>query len=182
MSLRRSQRERKSAISDDYVVYLQESEFDIGIYNDLISYSHAIKSNDSEKWIDAMNEELKSMDKNQVWELVKLPFRHRSVGCKWVFKTKLDKNGNIERFKARLVAKGFTQKDGVDYKETFSPVSKKDSLRIIMALVAYYDLELHQMDVKTAFLNGDLEEEVYVKQHEGFILKDNESFVCKLKK
>ena len=77
------------------------------------------------------------------------------------FKTKRDSKGNIERYKARLVAKGFTQKEGIDYKETFSPVSSKDSLRIMMALVAHFDLELHQMDVKTAFLNGNIEETIY---------------------
>ena len=90
--------------------------------------------------------------------------------------------GNVERYIARLVAKGYTQKDGIDYKETFSPVSKKDSLRIIMALVAHYDLELHQMDVKIAFLNGDLEEEVSMDQPQGFETTRKESLVCKLKK
>ena len=129
-----------------------------------------------------MKEEMKSMDVNQVWELIELPERSKRVGCKWVFKTKRDSKGNIERYKARLVAKGYTQKDGIDYKETFSPVSKKDSLRIIMALVAHYDLELHQMDVKTAFLNGDLEEEVYMDQPEGFIVQRKEHMVCKLNK
>ena len=98
------------------------------------------------------------------------------------FKTKKNSLGNIERYKARLVAKGFTQKEGIDYTETFSPVSKKDSFRVIMALVAHFDMELHQMDVKTAFLNGDLEEEVYMKQPEGFSSSNGENLVCKLKK
>ena len=129
-----------------------------------------------------MKEELKSMAENNVWDLVELPEGSKRVGCKWVFKTKRDSNGNIERFKARLVAKGYTQKDGIDYKETFSPVSKKDSLRIIMALVAQYDLELHQMDVKTTFLNGDIEEEIYMDQPEGFSMEGKDHMVCKLKK
>ena len=80
------------------------------------------------------------------------------------------------------MAKGFTQKEGIDYKDTFSPVSKKDSLRIIMALVARFDLELHQMDVKTTFLNGNLDEDIYMEQHKGFTKKGNEHLVCKLKK
>jgi len=122
------------------------------------------------------------MDDNQVWDLVELPESSKQVGCKWVFMTKRDSKGNIERYKVKLVAKGFTQKDGIDYKETFSPVSKKDSLRIILALVAHYDLELHQMDVKTAFLNGDLEEEIYMDQPEGFVSTGKENMVCKLKK
>ena len=90
--------------------------------------------------------------------------------------------GNIERYKARHVAKGFTQKEGIDYKETFSPVSKKDSLRIILALVAHFDFELQKMDVKTASLNGELEKEVYIKQPEGFSSSQGEHLVCKLKK
>ena len=111
-----------------------------------------------------------------------MPNGVKAIGCKWVFKTKRDSLGNIERYKARLVAKGFTQKEGIDYTETFSPVSKKDSLRVILALVAHFDFELQQMDVKTAFLNGDLDEEVYMKQPEGFPSSDGEQLVCKLKK
>ncbi|RVW81915.1 Retrovirus-related Pol polyprotein from transposon TNT 1-94 [Vitis vinifera] len=141
-----------------------------------------MESDDSSKWMEAMNEELKSMAHNGVWDLIELPNNCKPVGCKWVFKTKRDAKGNIERFKARLVAKGFTQKEGIDYKDTFSPVSKKDSLRIIMALVAHFDLELHQMDVKTAFLNGNLDEDIYMEQPEGFAKKGNEHLVCKLKK
>ncbi|KAL1200754.1 Retrovirus-related Pol polyprotein from transposon TNT 1-94 [Cardamine amara subsp. amara] len=122
------------------------------------------------------------MGVNKVWDLVELPDGFRSVGCKWIFKTKRDSKGNIERYKARLVAKGFTQKDGIDYTETFSPISKKDSLRIVLSLVAHYDLELHQMDVKTAFLNGELEEEVYIDQPEGFVTAGKENLVCRLRK
>ncbi|KAL0550167.1 hypothetical protein IC582_014670 [Cucumis melo] len=129
-----------------------------------------------------MKEELKSMNDNEVWDLIELPKESKRVGCKWVFKTKRDSNGNIERYKARLVAKGYTQKYGIDYKETFSPVSKKNSLRIIVALVAHYDLELHQMDVKTAFLNGNLDEEVFMDQPEGFMVEGKEHMVCRLKR
>ena len=132
--------------------------------------------------MEAMNEELKSMAHNGVWDLIKLPNSCKPVGCKWVFKTKRDAKGNIERFKARLVAKGFTQNEGIDYKDTLSPLSKKYSLRIIMTLVAHFDLELHQMDVKTAFLNGNLDEDIYMEQLEGFTKKGNEHLVCKLNK
>lgn len=106
----------------------------------------------------------------------------KPIGCNWIFKTKRDSKGNIERYKVRLIAKGFTQKEGIDYKETFSPVSSKDSLRIIMALVAHYDLELHQMDVKTAFFNGDVEETIYMVQPKGFETKGSKYLVCKLNK
>lgn len=129
-----------------------------------------------------MKDELKSMEQNEVWGVVELLKGCKKVGYKWVFKTKRDSFGNLERYKARLVAKGFTQKNGVDYKETFSPVSKKDSLRIIMALEAHYNLELHQMDVKTTFLNGSLEKEVYKDQPMGFIEKGKEHMMCKPKK
>ena len=108
--------------------------------------------------------------------------KQKPIGCKWVFKTKRDAQGKVERHKARLVAKGFTQKQGIDYTETFSPVSTKDSFRIIMALVAQYDMELHQMDVKTAFLNGELDEVIYMKQPEGFIEAGKEEMVCRLRK
>jgi len=106
---------------------------------------------------------MKSMSSNEVWDLEEIPKGAKTVGCKWVYKTKYDSRGNVEKYKARLVAKGFTQREGVDYYETFSPVSCKDSFKIIMALDAYFYLKLHQMDVKTVFLNGNLEERVYMK-------------------
>jgi len=122
------------------------------------------------------------MDQNEVWDLVELPESYKRVGCKWVFKTKRDSNGNIERYKARLITKGFTQNEGIDYKETFSLVSKKDSFRIIMVLVNHCNLELHQMDMKTVFLNENLDEEVYMDQPKGFLVEGKEHMVCKLKK
>ena len=122
------------------------------------------------------------MKTNGVWNLETIPKGAKIVGCKWVYKTKHDSKGNIERFKAPLMSKGFTQREGIDYNETFSPVSCKDSFRIIVALVAHYDLELHQMDVKTAFLNGDLEENIYMAQPKGFIVEGKERMGCHLKK
>eukprot|EP00253_Pinus_taeda_P009013 PITA_09013 len=181
-TLRRSTRPKRSTIPDDYVVYLQEYGYNIGAENDPESFSQAMSCKESKLWYDAMKEEMNSIKSNKVWDLVELPNGAKAIGCKWVFTTKKDSLGNIERYKARFVAKGFTQKEGIDYTETFSPVSKKYSLQIIMALVAHFDLELQQMDVKTTFLNGDLEEEVYMKQLEGFPSSDDEKLVCKLKK
>ncbi|RVW24034.1 Retrovirus-related Pol polyprotein from transposon TNT 1-94 [Vitis vinifera] len=182
VSLRRSQREKRPAISNDCEVYLNECDYDVGLESDPTSYDQAINSENSTLWLYAMEEELKSMKDNEVWDLVELPKGIKTIGCKWIFKTKHDSKGNVERYKVRLVAKGYTQKEGIDYKETFSPISKKDSLRIVMALVAHFDLELHQMDVKTAFLNGDLHEEVYMDPPEGFQDKGKAHMVCKLKK
>ena len=96
--------------------------------------------------------------------------------------TKRDNKGNVEIYKARLVAKGYTQRKGIDFMRTFSLVSSKDSFRLIMELLAHFDLELHQMDVKTAFLNGDLSEEVYMLQPEGFKANGKENMVCRLKR
>ena len=141
-----------------------------------------MSSKESNSWYNAMKEEMNFMASNRVWDLVELPDGIKAIGCKWVFKMKNDSLGNIERHKARLVAKGFNQREGIDYTKTFSPVSKKDSLRIIMALVAHFDFDLHQMDVKTTFLNGNLEEEVYMKQPKGFSSSEGEHLVCKLKK
>ena len=102
------------------------------------------------------------------------------MGSKWIFKRKLNASGHVDKYRARLVAKGFTQKEGIDFVETFSPVAKFTSIRILAALTAYYNLELHQMDVKTAFLNGHLDEEIYMLQPDGFIEKGNQGKVCKL--
>ena len=106
----------------------------------------------------------------------------KPIGCKWIFKTKRDSKGNIERNKACLVTKGFTQREGINHNETCSPVSLNDSFIIIMTLVAHFDLELHQMDVKATFLNGEIDETIYMEQLENFVIRDSKSMVCKLKK
>lgn len=161
---------------------MQESDYNIGAENDPESFYQAMSCKESNLWYDVVKDEMNPMQSNRVWNLIELPNGAKAIGCKWVFKTKRDSLGNIERYKARLVAKGFTQKEGINYIKTFSPVSKKDSLRIILALVDHFDLELKQMDVKTTFLNGDLEEEVYMKQPEGFSSSSGEHLVCKLNK
>ena len=131
----------------------------------------AISSFVSDEWMKAMNDEIESMRTNQVWDLVDLPSRHKAIGNKWVLKIKRKADGSIERYKARLVAKGYTQKKGVDYEETFSPVVRFASVRLILAIVANLNLELYQMDIKTAFLNGELDEEICIDQPIGFVTK-----------
>ena len=113
----------------------------IGLADDLRTYKEAMMSLNSSKWLEAMEDELRSMSSNKVWDLVEILDGVKPVGSKWVYKTKYDSKGNMERFKARLVTKGFMQRERIDYNETFSPVSCKDSFRIIMALVTNYDLE-----------------------------------------
>ncbi|KAJ9558789.1 hypothetical protein OSB04_013403 [Centaurea solstitialis] len=137
---------------------------------------------ESEQWQEAMKAEMQSMYDNQVWELTDLPQHCKAVGRKWVFKKKTDMDGNVHTFKARLVAKGFTQTHGIDYDETFSPVAMLKSIRILMAISAYFNYEIWQMDVKTAFLNGKLTEDVYMEQPEGFEDPKNPNKVCKLLK
>ena len=140
VTLKRSTRERRSEIPDDYIVFLQEHEVDVNLAeDDPINLQQVLQSSNSHKWIDAMKDEMKSMEDNGVWDLIEFPKGSKPIGCKWIFKTKRDSNGNVERYKARLVAKGFTQREGIDYKENFSPVSSKDSFRTIMALVAHFD-------------------------------------------
>jgi hypothetical protein len=121
------------------MVYMYEDTNAIGIETDPSSLKEAMKSRHSSEWLDAMKDEMKFMSTSDAWDLVEIPKGAKIVDCKWVYKTKHDCKGNIERFKARHVVKGFTQRDGIDYTKTFSPVSSKDSFRIIMALVAHYD-------------------------------------------
>ena len=133
------------------------------------------------EWKDAMREEMSALEKNKTWEILKRPRGKNIVDCKWIFTPKYKANGSLQRHKARLVAKGYTQTYGVDYQETFAPVAKMNTVRILLSLAAHYNSQLVQYDVKNAFLHGDLDEEIYMNIPPGF--KGNTSNkVCKLKK
>lgn len=135
-----------------------------------------------EAWKKAMVEEINVIEKNSTWELVDRPSDKEVIGVKWIYKSKLNPDGSIQRNKARLVAKGYAQQPGIDYNETFAPVARLDTIRSVISLAAQKGWSLHQLDVKSAFLNGVLKEEVYVDQPEGFVIKGEEIKVYKLKK
>ncbi|WKA08719.1 hypothetical protein VitviT2T_026416 [Vitis vinifera] len=109
-----------------------------------------------------MNEEMKSLQKNETWELIECPPRKKPVGCRWIYTVKYKTDGSIERFKARLVAKGYTQTYGIDYTETFAPIAKINTVRVLLSLVVNLNWPLQQFDVKNVFLHGELSEEVYM--------------------
>ena len=142
------------------------------------TYSNAMTSRDSSFWKEAINDEMDSLMSNGTWVLVDLPPSSKPIGCKWVFRRKYNTDGSLQTFKARLVTKGFRQK-GVDYFDTYAPVARITSIRVLFALASIHDLYIHQMDVKTTFLNGDLDKEVYMEQPEGFVLPGNKKKVCK---
>ena len=144
------------------------------------SYQEAINSPDSEKWLEAMKSEMQSMYDNQEWTLIDPTDGLKTIGCKWVFKKKTDMDGNVYTYKARLVAKGCRQTYGINYDETFSPVAMLKAIRILLAIAGYYNYEIWQMDVKTVFLNGNLLEDVYMTQPEGFVNPKNSGKVRKL--
>jgi hypothetical protein len=150
---------------------------DIG--DDPILFEEAVKH---EKWRKAMDSEIKSIEKNQTWELLDLPTGAKIIGVKWIFKTKLNEKGEVDKYKARLVAKGYSQQHGIDFTEVFAPVARMDTVRMIVALAACRGWDIFQLDVKSAFLHGELREDVYVHQPEGYVKKGKENKVYKLHK
>ncbi|KAK8936281.1 hypothetical protein KSP39_PZI013961 [Platanthera zijinensis] len=133
-------------------------------------------------WCKAMEEEMEAIEKNRTWELVHKPVNKNIIGLKWVYKVKYNEEGEVTRYKARIVAKGYTQREGIDFTETFAPVVRMESIRALIAVAAQEKLPIHQLDVKSAFLNGEIEEEVYVCQPEGFVKPGEEEKVYRLKK
>ena len=146
------------------------------------SMKEALDSNNSGKWKEALDAEYSSLINKETWELVPPPLDANIVGSKWVLKVKRNANGNINRYKGRLVAQGYSQVKVVDYDEVFSPVARNTSVRSLLVLANAHDLEIHQMDVKTAVLNGSLDGEIYMSQSEGFVDPDGPNHDCKLKK
>ncbi|GJQ93337.1 retrotransposon protein, putative, ty1-copia subclass [Tanacetum coccineum] len=150
--IRRSTRTRRP--TDRLCLYVDAEEHELGDLGEPANYKAALLDPESDKWLNAMNVEMQSMRDNEVWELVDLPPNGKTVGHKWLLKKKTDMDGAVHTYKARLVVKGFTQTPGIDYEETFSPVADIKAIRILIAIAAFYDYEIWQMDVKTAFLNG----------------------------
>ncbi|GKF42122.1 retrovirus-related pol polyprotein from transposon TNT 1-94 [Tanacetum coccineum] len=132
-------------------------------------------------WIDAMQEEIHEFERLQVWELVPCPDKVMLIKLKWIYKVKTDEFGGVLKNKARLVAQGFKQEEGINFEESFAPVARIEAIRIFVSNKANKNMMIFQMDVKTAFLNSELKEEVYVSQLEGFVDQDNPSHVYKLK-
>jgi hypothetical protein len=137
---------------------------------------------DQQVWREAMVEEYDSIVRNDVWDVVPRPVGKSVVTSRWLYKTKIAADGNIEKYKARFVARGFSQIEGVDYDETFAPVARYTSIKSIIAIATEMGWSIHQMDVKTAFLNGFIDEEVYIEQPQGFEVSDRETHVCLLRK
>lgn len=166
----------------DLIAYALAASHNIDV-DEPKSYAEAVQSSNKSEWQEAMNEEIASLKKNHTWILVEKAGNRRTVGCKWVFRVKEGLTASEpSKYKARLVAKGYTQREGVDFKEVFSPVVRHASIRVLLAMTAVHDLELDQLDVKTAFLHGRLQEEILMTQPEGYVDSEKPNHVCLLKR
>jgi hypothetical protein len=172
---RRIKRQRtEKSFGDDFIIYLVDDTPK--------TIAEAYSSLDADYWKEALRSEIDSIMSNGTWEVVERPYECKPVGCKWVLLKKLRPDGTIDKYKARLVAKVYTQKAEEDFFDTYSPVARLTTIRVLLSLAASHGLLVHQMDVKTTFLNGELEEEIYMDQPEGFVVKGQDGMVCKLVK
>nr|GEY54891.1 zinc finger, CCHC-type [Tanacetum cinerariifolium] len=181
---RKSTRTRKAkSFGSDFQLYLVEGtrdktlsqrEYCFIIEEDPRTLSEAMTFRD----VEAVQSEIDSIMHNDTWELTDLPPGCKALGCKWILKRKMKVNGSIDKYKARLVIQGFRQKEGIDFFDTYALVAWISTIKLLLALAAIHDLVIHQMDVKTAFLNGDLDEKIYMKQPEGFVMPGHESKTC----
>jgi hypothetical protein len=172
---RRSKRPRTAkSFGDDFTVYLMDDTPK--------TIAEAFASPDANDWKEAVRSEMDSILSNGTWEMIDRPYVCKLVGCKWVFKKKFRPNGTIDKYKAMLVVKGYTQKEGENFFDTYSPIARLTTIHILLSLAASHGLLVHQVDVKTTFLNGELKEEIYITQPNGFVVKGHEDKVCKLQK
>ncbi|GJX33724.1 putative RNA-directed DNA polymerase [Tanacetum coccineum] len=178
--IRRS--ERTKSAPNRLCLNMEVEDDEVGDLGEPANYKAAMLDPDKVIWQGAMDEEMNSMKVNEVWTEVDPPPNAKIVRSKWLFKNKTDMDGKVHTYKARLVAKGCTQTYGIDYEETFSPVADIRAIRILIAIAAYYDYEIWQMDVKTAFLNGRLDEDIYMEQPEGYVDPKFPNGVCKLQR
>ena len=163
MEVRQSTRKKKAkTFGPDFLTFLLEGE--------PRTINEALSTPESAMWKEAIKSEMDSIMQNNTCELVDLPPGCKPLGCKWILMRKYRTDGSVEKYKARLVAKGFRQKEGINFFDTYSPVTRITSIRVLLAITALHNLEVHQMDVKTAFLNGELDEEIYIEQPKGFIV------------
>ncbi|XP_071719215.1 uncharacterized protein [Rutidosis leptorrhynchoides] len=172
LELRRSKRARTEG--PDFHSYMVE--------NEPTTYREAVSSSEGPQWKESIKSEIDSILQNHTWELVDLPPGCKPLGYRWIFKKKLKPDGTIDKYKAMLVIKGYRQREGLDYFDTYSAVTRITSIKLVLSIIAIRNLEVHQMDVKTAFLNGNLEEEIYMEQPAGFKAPGQERKVCKLVK
>lgn len=182
-------RNRKRKNFEDYEMNLSDDDDDD--QPEEVYFSNCIEpqtlaevtaSDEAEEWKSAMQHEFSSLMSNQTWTLEDLPAGAKAIPCKWVFKRKMTEDGNVDRYRARLVAKGFAQRHGCDYDETYAPVIKWSTLRTLLAIAAQNAMAITHLDVTTAFLYGDLDESVFMKQPEGFVQPGAENKVCRLRK
>ncbi|GJW74099.1 retrotransposon protein, putative, ty1-copia subclass [Tanacetum coccineum] len=178
--VRRSERPKNAP--NRLCLNMEVEDDEVGDLGEPANYRAAMIDPDKVLWQGAMDEEMKSMKVNKVWIVVDRPPNAKVVRSKWLYKKKTDMDGKVHTYKARLVAKGCTQTYGIDYEETFSPVADIRAIRILIAIAAYYDYEIWQMDVKTAFLNGRLDEDIYMEQPEGYVNPKYPNRVCKLQR
>ncbi|KAL0291226.1 UNVERIFIED_CONTAM: Retrovirus-related Pol polyprotein from transposon TNT 1-94 [Sesamum angustifolium] len=172
---KRSKRARvvKDFLSD-FVTY--------NIEDDLVTFRDAMVSSEAKKWKEAVKSEMDSIVFKGTWMLVDLPRRCTTIGCKWIFKKKLKSDRTVDKLKAKLVAKGFKQKKRIDYLDIYSPVARLTIIRVLIALASIYNFSIHQMDVKTTFLYGELKVEIYMDHLENFVAYGSKRKVCKLVK
>ncbi|GKV11116.1 hypothetical protein SLEP1_g22397 [Rubroshorea leprosula] len=184
-SSRPQRKKRRSTWLEDYeVTNLPQDDvpithFTLFAYCDPLMYEEAVKE---EKWQKAMAEEIGFIEKNQTWELTDFPEEHKTIGIKWIYKTKLKENGEVDKFKVRSVAKGYKQEFGIDYQEVFAQVARMDTIRLVIALATQNSWPIYQLDVKSAFLHGNLQEQVFIDQPPNYVKSGFEHKVYRLKK